>query len=355
MEPRALVNALLNTRGIRFYPNTKITQITKAPENRATKDTALNINDGLDGWQLVFAKQSEHQINEINHSRYVSHTSQAVQTQETQHAQEALSSNDISTRRWDQVIVANAAGASELLQPLLGPLYVEERASLEETYGQLTWGEIQQEACKDFLPYPLNGEGSFLMKALDPNNPSPSLSPKSSHDPKSTMMRWFAGSTFERFVTQASPDLFIPPQTSTNAVKARNALNLHKLERLYPRAFDAIKSNFQTLGFDTDNLNEWPLNFWAQWRCNTRNRLPWVQDFSALSPNPPNSPNSPTTSQNLDPDGRTDLAGLSVLTGLGSKGIALAPLCAEILACSIHQEPSPVEGHLRRNFIKINP
>ena len=42
----------------------------------------------------------------------------------------------------------------------------------------------------------------------------------------------------------------------------------------------------------------------------------------------------------------TDLPGLWVLTGLGSRGLTLSMLCGELLAARLHGEPLPLDARL---------
>jgi len=112
-------------------------------------------------------------------------------------------------------------------------------------------------------------------------------------------------------------------QTAGENINQLNSQNLEKLKCLYPKAYHIVTSNKVESNF----------LHWTGLRCNTRNRLPWVQNF-------------------MDP--LTSLpSGLSVLTGLGSKGITLAPLCAEVLVCEIHKEPCPIERNLAKMLKKI--
>jgi len=289
LDPTALITRLLNTQGITFSGSTKITKIVK------NNDSHLAPNS----WKLVGTRLNADLL-------------------------------DLESQIWDQVIVANARGASELLVPLMNeeigefgisealPQPKEERVHpvqrlLQSTYGQLTYGEAPDRLFQNLPQYPINGEGSFLVR---PQN-------------QTGMTRWYTGSTFER--VDSNPPLGIFPETGAElnnvSTLKRHALNLEKLKALCPQAYAALTTHLQ-ISQDLNVVNG--LESWSQWRCNTLNRLPWAQNFTS------------------------HLSGLSVLVGLGSKGLALAPLCAEMLACSINIDPSPIYGNLQKNRSKIN-
>lgn len=295
---------------------------------------------------------------------------------------------------WDHVIVANAGGATELLAPLgIAPYSATQMPILERTFGQLSTGLIPAPLTHAWVNFPLIGSGSFmtlppLEKVATTHLASDNQTPTAPtpHTPSVLHKRWFAGSTFERVVesnsdysathnsidpsgaAQALPTervkhseqikhsdqakpyhpaqhtaqaprhaqaaQFIKPSQSEESIAAGHKVNFRNLARLYPAAHHAI-TNLINRNDPSASAQASPLQAWSQWRCNTRNRVPWVQDFCATARAPKH------------------LEGISVLTGLGAKGLTLAPMCAEILACAIHQEPCPVELNLRKAMLKI--
>ena len=286
VDPTSLINALLNNPGITFCGNTKVTKIIQNKNSITTQNS----------WSLEF----ENLLNECKLQNSHPH------------------------QHWDQVVVTNALGACELLGPLINdetnPVDVRGKGLeglLQSTYGQLTLGAVPTKVCNNLHHFPVNGEGSFVIRS----------------EKQTGLTKWYAGSSFERVSSQT------PHSTESVFSRAltlkRHAGNLEKLKTLYPAAFEAL-STYLKLSKGVASVSA--LQAWSQWRCNTLNRLPWAQNFNDL---------------NMPPE-YSSLAGLSVLTGLGSKGLTLAPLCAELLACSIHLEPSPIEGHLQKNLSKIN-
>ena len=309
VDPSQLIEAILKTQGLEFYGQTKITKITKInlhknSSSRVDVDCTQSAELPAPLWTL----EGPSTTNPLGNDQPL-----------------CVSLQDLNEMRFEQVILTNAAGVDTLLSPLIKGY--EERALLESTYGQLSWGELPNTACKDLNNFPLNGEGSFLVRPSQDNN---------------LMSRWYAGSTFERISQQISFTNSTLPHGS-NTLK-RHALNLQKLKGLYPNACDAVLEHLGQSNPGEVALDNPSLKAWSQWRCNTRNRIPWAEDFCG-----PGLDESSTQSAKS-----TNLKGLSVLAGLGSKGLALAPLCAEILAASIHLEPVPIEGHLLKKIRKFN-
>jgi len=267
------------------------------------------------------------------------------------------------------------------------PSEINLEVNLELTRGQITWGILTTEQAKNIFSFPVNGAGSFVCKPIkvesehkthqhtnqhtnqyqneNENENGKSFLKKSSITNKPTinsgeLWAWYAGSTFQRLSSQMKTNLdkssnyqnsdysqwidelstdqpkmasnkslidqtlaINQRQTAGENINQLNSQNLEKLKYLYPKAYHIVTSNKVESNF----------LHWTGLRCNTRNRLPWVQNF-------------------MDP--LTSLpSGLSVLTGLGSKGITLAPLCAEVLVCEIHKEPCPIERNLAKMLKKI--
>jgi tRNA 5-methylaminomethyl-2-thiouridine biosynthesis bifunctional protein len=74
------------------------------------------------------------------------------------------------------------------------------------------------------------------------------------------------------------------------------------------------------------------VRLWSGTRCVTHDRLPLVGPLEA-------SPSS----------------GLWICTGMGSRGLSLAALCAELLAAYIHSEPLPLEHTLSKSLFVNRP
>jgi len=83
------------------------------------------------------------------------------------------------------------------------------------------------------------------------------------------------------------------------------------------------------------------MNGRAALRCASPDYLPLagrLLDSGLLKASPPR--------HNADPSTLPWLAGLYVNAGHGSKGLITAPLCAEIIACALNNEPAPVDDTL---------
>ncbi|CAN5186795.1 FAD-dependent 5-carboxymethylaminomethyl-2-thiouridine(34) oxidoreductase MnmC [soil metagenome] len=128
-------------------------------------------------------------------------------------------------------------------------------------------------------PFPVNGHGSLV----------PAV-------PLDQGLAWVAGSSFER------------DNTSTTLRPEDEQHNFGKLKTLLPAAAQALAARF-----DSGQVQGW-----AGIRCATPSRLP------SLGPL----------------EGRPDLW---VCSGMGSRGLTFAALCAELLAARLHGEPLPVE------------
>ena len=101
---------------------------------------------------------------------------------------------------------------------------------------------------------------------------------------------------------------------------------LHELfQRWNPDWVAAFEAEWEI--HPAEALNRSPaIGQWTATRCVTPDRMPWVGS--------------------LNIGGHHD--GLWICTGMGSRGLSLAALCAESLAAQIGQEPAPLEPSLSR-------
>jgi tRNA 5-methylaminomethyl-2-thiouridine biosynthesis bifunctional protein len=130
--------------------------------------------------------------------------------------------------------------------------------------------------------FPVNGHGGLIPGISTPDGPL-----------------WLMGASYER--DQPEPQ-----------VRAQDhADNLARLQKLLPQAADALANQF-----DPERAQGW-----AGVRCATPNRLPLVMPL-------------PGASQ------------VWLCTGMGSRGLSFAALCAELLAAQLHREPLPVDRRL---------
>lgn len=124
----------------------------------------------------------------------------------------------------------------------------------------------------------------------------------------------YAGASFHR-------DPLAPGGLATTTADHRQ--NLHRLAELAPAWADALAPHWETHGHS-----------WAAIRWTTRDRLPHVGAVAC--------PEARLTPQMSQPQHLPRMAGVSVLLGLGSRGLSLAPLAAEALAARILGLPQPL-------------
>ncbi|MGA0572808.1 FAD-dependent 5-carboxymethylaminomethyl-2-thiouridine(34) oxidoreductase MnmC [Variovorax sp. VNK109] len=159
---------------------------------------------------------------------------------------------------------------------------------LRPVRGQVTLG--RQALPEGTMPaHALSGDGYFV-PALTPDSPWP----------------WLVGASFER------------GKTALDATDEATAGNLEKLGRLLPAAAPGVTGDFAPGSARS----------WVQVRCASPDRMPLVGAW-------------PSAADNAG-------SGLYMLAALGSRGLSLAAICAELLACQISGEPWPVEASLAR-------
>ena len=189
-----------------------------------------------------------------------------------------------------QVVLANAIDAPRLLRTLPeAEALLAKLPPLHGMCGLLSCGLRQAvaEANSDALPsYPVNGLGSLI----------PAV-------PTDAGLAWYAGATYESAESPPAPEA------------AQHQANLDKLRTLLPAAAAVLAPAFAT----------GKVQGWRQTRCVSVDRLPLV---GPLEDGP-----RPT---------------LWISAAMGSRGLSLATLCAELLAARLGAEPWPVEASLAR-------
>jgi tRNA 5-methylaminomethyl-2-thiouridine biosynthesis bifunctional protein len=187
--------------------------------------------------------------------------------------------------------MATAFASESLLNPLLTrPL------PLQAVRGQVTWGTAPLGYPSSLPTYPVHGHGSLIPRigtAGDSDDSAP---------------RWVLGSTYERDVAD------LPP--TADQVALANEANLARLGKLLPD-FAALA----TLATPP------PHHAFVGIRCSTRDRLPVLGQIASHP-------------------------GLWISSGMGSRGLTFAVLCAELLAAQWHGEPWPIERTLAE---KLDP
>ncbi|MBX3660125.1 MAG: FAD-dependent 5-carboxymethylaminomethyl-2-thiouridine(34) oxidoreductase MnmC [Ramlibacter sp.] len=163
--------------------------------------------------------------------------------------------------------------------------WLQAHLPLQALRGQIAWQvHAGHHEGLDLPPFPLNGHGSLL----------PAV-------PLDEGLAWVAGATFERDSTDPAPR----PQ-ELPAI-------LERLQTLCPPAARGLAPEFAA----------GQVRAWAGVRATLPDRLPAVGPVDAQA-----------------------LPGLWVCTGMGARGLTLAPLCAELLAARLHAEPLPVSQRL---------
>jgi tRNA 5-methylaminomethyl-2-thiouridine biosynthesis bifunctional protein len=157
------------------------------------------------------------------------------------------------------------------------------KLKLHPIRGQVSWGLHQDDEVLHTSA--LNGHGSF----------TPAL-------PLDEGLAWMVGASYERDCTLAD----IKPQDHVQ--------NLAKLKQLVPEAAKQMQAQ----------IEQNQIHGWAGIRCATPSRLPLLQRLAG-------APNGPQ---------------IWVCTGMGSRGLTFASLCAELLAGWLHAEPLLIEQRL---------
>jgi tRNA 5-methylaminomethyl-2-thiouridine biosynthesis bifunctional protein len=202
----------------------------------------------------------------------------------------------------DLVVLANAMGCGPLLASLPSGVtpdanLIRQTNCLQAVHGFLTIGDriaLEKRTLRQALPkFPVNGSGSFIPEV-----------------PMADTARWFTGSTY----ASVEPDL--------SAIAEMHQNNIGRIGAILPDLAD-------TLQYELDST---VLQHWTGVRCITRDRMPLVGPVHAQEPR-----------------------SLWLCTGLGSRGLSLAALCAELLVARVCSEPLPIELNLAKKLDAARP
>ena len=158
-------------------------------------------------------------------------------------------------------------------------------------------------------PFPVNGNGNLV-----PDFPMALPGGQASQ----TGRHWIMGSTFERDITA------LPPTAAEQ--RLAHQANAEKLAALLPSGRQAL-AEFFAQATQAHAASEVPPT-WSRVRLAAYDRLPVAGPVGGFDQAPLDAP------------------GLWALTALGSRGLSLALLCAELLAAQIHGEPLPLDAKL---------
>lgn len=190
------------------------------------------------------------------------------------------------------LILASASGSQALLAPWGG-----KALALSPVRGQLSLGLSSEWGAGPAPQHAINGAGVFVPRCHWQGQD-----------------HWAMGATYER------------GESAVQVSDANHQANLVALLGWLPDLAAQLAPSFQN--------NR--VTGWAQIRCATGDRLPLagaLPDVAALQ-----------TQRPVHQQMRLD--GLHALIGLGSRGLTLALLCAELLAAQLTQEPLPVPAEL---------
>ena len=201
-----------------------------------------------------------------------------------------------------EVVVLAAAHASQELAATVN----QTPLTLQALRGQISWGlhkdiehalgtDGQTANCAVCLPdLPVNGHGGLLPAVPGPDG-----------------LRWIMGASYER-------------DCNTPVIKPQDHdQNLARLRRLLPQA----------AGLLADSFKAETVHAWAGVRCATPGRLPTLGRIAATRSG----------------------AEVWICTGMGSRGLSFAGLCAELLASYLHGEPLPLERRLAQAMMTDLP
>ena len=192
----------------------------------------------------------------------------------------------------EQVVLANACAMQELLADLAQgdadwAARLQRMPACHGMRGLLSWAAHADTDPQVVFPsVPVNGAGSVIAQVPHAGSPA-----------------WFVGSSYQ-------------PQAQPERSDADNhARNLAHLEQLLPELAQALAPAWA----------DKRLQSWKASRCVSADRLPLVGALQADA-----------------------TAGLWLCSALGSRGLSLSVLCAELLAAQMQAEPWPVEAELAR-------
>lgn len=163
-------------------------------------------------------------------------------------------------------------------------LYVD-HMGLHPIAGQVSWALHDTESDASCPAFAVNGHGSFVGGVPTADGPA-----------------WYTGATFKRH------------DTSTGLSAEAHADNQQRLTELLPLVAQGLQDTW---------ADESKLRGWTGVRCASVNRIPKVGP--------------------LDAD---QFPGLQLLSAMGSRGLTLSLLCAEVLACQMDGRPAPVSEKL---------
>ena len=201
------------------------------------------------------------------------------------------------TQEWgraDHIVLANALGSTALIEALAAQVPLAEDVLRKLRALQALHGSLSWG--RDTSPepgIPLNGSGSWIAGVPAPAGAC-----------------WYAGATYETDLLEVQNGL------------AQQRANLVRLRTLCVQCAEVM----------AEAMNDASIQSWSGTRCVSHDRLPLVGPLEASA--------APT---------------LWISTGMGSRGLSLSALCAELLAAYMHSEPLPLEASLAKSLSVLRP
>lgn len=184
------------------------------------------------------------------------------------------------------------------------PSWSPRTLALQAVRGQVLWGWNERSAHdtpSPRPPFPINGLGSLIATFPLPDGPNAADKPQKS--------AWLFGATYERANADCTP------------TTEDDDTNKNQLRSLLPELAEMLLQDASGKSATTQS--------WVGVRCTTPNRLPALGPLQARTS-----------------AGHRLITSVWLCTGMGSRGLSFAALCAEVLAARLHSEPMPVEDRL---------
>ena len=295
VKPAALVQSWLATAGVQFKGQTTAACVVRVGE----PDVAGGVTSENDVWQVL---DSDGKLLATAELVVLAAGTASVALAASAERAVTKAAEEIKNAA-DQSVSAEIKVRTALISPMLPSLRT---LALQAVRGQVLCG-WNNPAAHDIIParplFPVNGLGSLIARLpMDDGSNGPAKS------------AWLYGATYQR--TNAD-DTHRAEDDNTNKVQLRSLL---------PKLAGSLLQEAQCPSA--------PPQAWAGVRCVTPTRLPALGPLHAQTA-----------------AGEQEIGGVWVCTGMGSRGLSFAALCAELLAARLHGEPMPVEDRLARALL----
>lgn len=194
----------------------------------------------------------------------------------------------------DVVVLANAAACTALARTAGTQVSLAEGLLPKLEGMQVLYGALSYgRDLSGFAARPVNGSGTWIGNV-----------------PTAAGAHWYAGAGYDT------------AQPRVQDAALHHAANAARLQMLWPEVGQAM----------AQARADSSLGLWQGARCTTEDRMPLVGPVDA-GPQP----------------------SVWMCAGMGSRGISLGALCAELLAAYLHAEPLPLESSLSKSLFSLRP